>query len=116
MMGDLQTILKIEAPIIVEIGRLKMSLGDVLALAPGSLIELDKRPEEELELLVNNKMIATGHAVKIGERFGLKIAFVGDVQERIKAMGEQSAEDAGAGGGSGDDDAEALADKMLQGQ
>lgn len=111
MPSDLRAILKLEAPIIVEIGRLTMPLGEVLSFGPGSLIEIDKRPEDELEVLVNNKVIASGFAVKLGERFGVRIAFVGNVRERIRAMGARSSLDVDAS--DPDAEAEALADKML---
>jgi len=113
MAGNVQNILKLGAPIIVEIGRLSMAVNEVLALAPGSILEIDKRPEEELELLVNNKVVATGAAVKIGERFGIKITFVGDVRARIEAMGASSPAKTDT---ASDENAEALADQLLQGQ
>jgi hypothetical protein len=40
-----------------------------------------------LELRVNNKAIGTGQAVKVGENFGLRITFMGDLKERITALG-----------------------------
>ncbi len=65
-----------------------MSLAEVMAFMPGAIIELPKRAEDELELMVNNRPIGTGVAVKVGENFGLQIEFVGDVRTRIEAMGE----------------------------
>ncbi len=65
-----------------------MSLAEVMAFMPGAIIELPKRAEDELELMVNNRSIGTGVAVKVGENFGLQIEFVGDVRTRIEAMGE----------------------------
>lgn len=86
---NLAAILSLETPIIVLIGERQLPLREVLALAPGSIIELPKQSDEELDLLVNNKRVGTGVAVKVGENFGLQISFIGDVQERIAALGSR---------------------------
>jgi len=83
---DIQTILKISVPVIVEIGQAQKTLDQVLNLAPGSLIELDKHADDELELLVNNKPIGSGIAVKVGENFGIKISQTGSARDILQAM------------------------------
>lgn len=87
MPSDLQSILSLEVPIVVEIGRRAIALSDVRAMVPGSIIELPKGSEEELELLVNNKPIGSGIAVKVVENFGIQISYIGDLKARIEAMG-----------------------------
>ena len=52
--------------------------------------------DDELELLVNNKPIGAGTAVKVGENYGLRVTYVGDLQERIAAMANAEAEAAAA--------------------
>ncbi len=87
MSADVKRVLKLEAPIIVLLGERQMTVKQVIALAPGAIIELPKAIEEELELRVNNKAIGTGVAVKVGENFGIKLTYLGNVLERIKALG-----------------------------
>jgi flagellar motor switch protein FliN/FliY len=58
-----------------------------MRLGPGAIIEFVKASDEPLELLINNKAIALGDAVKVGENFGLKINQIGDVKEVIRSMG-----------------------------
>ena len=58
------------------------------SLAPGAIIELPKPAEDELEVLVNNKTVGTGLAVKVGENFGVRVAFIGDLKQRILALGQ----------------------------
>ena len=53
MPSDLKAIMKLEVPLIVEIGRRRMTVAEVTALAPGAIIELPKPAEDELEVLVN---------------------------------------------------------------
>ena len=86
MRADHQAVLKLEVPLIVEIGRTQMPTKVVMALAPGKIIELPKSSDDELEILVNNKTVGTGIAVKIGENFGLQISYIGDVRERLEAL------------------------------
>lgn len=113
-MKDVSLIKQLEVPIIVRLGQKAMKAGDVLSFIPGTIIELPKRAEDELELLVNNRPIGTGTAVKVGENFGLKIAFIGNVRERIEAMGAKKVVNAQTA--VADSEAEALAEKLLSGQ
>ena len=88
MAGDLRSILKLEVPVIVLIGERVMPMSDVINLAPGAIIELPKPADDELNVLVNNKPIGFGRAVKVGENFGVRITYVGDAARRIRALGE----------------------------
>ncbi len=87
MAAGLEAILSLEVPVIVRIAERTMALDEVLAMAPGAIIELPKAAEAELEILVNNKPIGTGVAVKVGENYGLRVSYIGDLGQRIKAMG-----------------------------
>jgi flagellar motor switch protein FliN/FliY len=86
MPTDVQTILKLSVPVIVQIGDRQMCVDDVLALGPGAILELTKNAEEELDLLVNNKPIGRGVAVKVGENFGIRITGIGSQKQRIEAL------------------------------
>ena len=65
-MADIQRILNIEVPVIVRLGERIMTVKEVLDLVPGSIIELQKRADAELDLLVNNKQIGFGTAAESG--------------------------------------------------
>lgn len=124
MNASIDRILALEVPIIVLLGRREMPLRDVISLIPGAIIELPKAAAEELELLVNNKVVGVGTAVKVGENFGLRLSRIGSPTNRIRAMsdGSQVAAPAGEADASGssasDEDAAlaALAEQMLSGQ
>jgi flagellar motor switch protein FliN/FliY len=87
MPSDLVTLLRLEVPVIVRLGERSMTMTEVLGLVPGSIIELHKNSEDELDLLINNKQIGTGAAVKVVENFGIRINYIGDMKARIAAMG-----------------------------
>ncbi|MGE5609196.1 MAG: FliM/FliN family flagellar motor switch protein [Bacillota bacterium] len=85
--GDLQRILRLEVPVIVKLAERRLTVSEVMRLGIGAIIEFAKSSEEPLELMVNNKTIGVGEAVKIGENFGLKIVQIGDVRQIIRSMG-----------------------------
>ena len=88
MPTELETLLKLTVPVIVQVGQRTMSMDDVLALAPGALLELNKPADSELELLVKNKFIGMGSAVKVGENFGIRISMINQPHEVVEAMGQ----------------------------
>lgn len=85
--SDVTAILRLEVPIIVRLAERTMKVSDILGLVPGAIIELTKSAEEELDVLVNNKCIGRGEAVKVGENFGVRISTIGDARDRIAALG-----------------------------
>jgi flagellar motor switch protein FliN/FliY len=87
MANDLARILRLEVPLIVQIAERRMPLSEVTALTHGSIIELPKQIDEELDVLVNNSRIGSGRAVKVGENFGVRMTQVGAVTDRVAALG-----------------------------
>lgn len=60
----------------IELGRKSVKISDVLRLGPGSVIELSKANGEPLDIYVNNRLIARGEAVVVGERYGIRLTEV----------------------------------------
>jgi flagellar motor switch protein FliN/FliY len=60
----------------VELGRRRSRIGDLLKLGPGSILELDKPNGEPLDIYVNDRLIARGEAVVVGERYGIRLTEV----------------------------------------
>lgn len=87
MPADLTAILKLEVPVIVQIGRRPMNVAEVMRLSHGSIVELPKRSDEDLEILVNNRVIGHGEVVKVGENFGIRVRRAGQIAERVDALG-----------------------------
>ncbi len=85
MASQIESFSSLEVPIIVRLGEREMHVREVLKLVPGSIIELPKNADEELDLMVNNRQIGSGTAVKIGENFGIRISYVGPDIERARA-------------------------------
>jgi len=87
MPTDLQTILKLDVPLIVTVGSRRVSVETVLRLGPGSILELSKSADEPLEILINNKQIGTGESIKVGENFGVRLLEVKPPEQRVAALG-----------------------------
>jgi len=105
--ATLTQILRLEVPIAVRVAERLMNVKDVVGLVPGSLIELNRLADAELDLMVNNKPVGCGTAVKVGENFGLRITYIGDLRQRLDAMSNAPPTDS---------EAERLAEAMLAGQ
>lgn len=82
----LDLILDISMPVTVELGRTRMLIRDILALGPGSIIELDKLAGEPVDLLVNDRPIAKGEVVVIDENFGVRLTQISHASERIRSL------------------------------
>lgn len=87
MPRDLSVLLKLRVPVSVRLGQRRMKLNDVLDLSPGAIIELPHLADEPLDLMVVNKAIGQGHAVKVGENFGLRVTDIGAPPQRLAALG-----------------------------
>lgn len=83
---NLELILDIALEVKVELGRTTRKIREVLELAPGSVIELDRLAGEPVDVLVNNKLFAKGEVVVIDENFGVRITDILTIQERIEAL------------------------------
>lgn len=62
----------------VELGRTKMSVRELLALTPGTVLELDRAAGSPADLLVNGRLIARGEVVVVDEDFGLRVTEIID--------------------------------------
>jgi flagellar motor switch protein FliN/FliY len=74
-------------PVIVKLAERKLLLSEVMRLGVGAIIEFIKSNDEPLQLLINNKPIGVGEAVKVGENFGLRITQIGDIKQIIQSLG-----------------------------
>jgi len=83
---NLDLLLDIDIPITVEVGRAQMTLDEVLRLVPGSVIALDKKAEEPVDLRVNGKLVARGEIVLVDDFYGLRITQIVDRAGRIASL------------------------------
>ncbi|HVY72323.1 MAG TPA: flagellar motor switch protein FliN [Verrucomicrobiae bacterium] len=70
---NLDLLLDVPVKVSVELGACQMSMRDVLQLASGSVVQLDKVADAPVDLYVNQKLVARGEVVVVEDRFGIKI-------------------------------------------
>lgn len=83
---SIDMLLDVSLPISIELGRTKMSISDILALGPGSVVELNKLAGEPVEVLVNQKTVAFGEVVVVDENFGVRITQLMSPADRMKSL------------------------------
>jgi flagellar motor switch/type III secretory pathway protein FliN len=81
-----RSLLRIKVPVVVTLAEKRQPLGKVVEMSPGSIIQFDKSCEEMLQLAVGNRPIACGEAVKVGDKFGLRITSIILPEERFRAV------------------------------
>ena len=68
-----RSLLQIKLPVVVTLARKRQPVGQILKLGPGSIIQFEKSCEETLEMEIGGLSVATGEAVKVGDKFGLRV-------------------------------------------
>jgi flagellar motor switch protein FliN/FliY len=73
---NIDVILDVPVTLSLEVGRAQMSVGHLLRLGPGSIVELDRGAGEPLDVLVNGALVARGEIVIVNDRFGIRLTDV----------------------------------------
>ena len=81
-----QSLLRIRVPVVVTLAEKRQVLSKVLEISPGTIIQFEKSCEEMLDLSVANRSIAAGEAVKVGDKFGLRITSMTPPDERFHSL------------------------------
>lgn len=69
----LDAVLDVDLPLVVRFGRTVMPLRNVAELSPGSVVDMGRTPDEPVELLVGDRLIARGEVVIVGGNYGVRI-------------------------------------------
>ncbi len=73
---SLQQLSGVPIPVTVQLGRARLTLGDLCRLKAGALLELDRESHEPADILVNGKVVAHGEIVTIDGHYGVRITDV----------------------------------------
>jgi flagellar motor switch protein FliN len=79
-------ILDVAVTLSLEVGRARLSVRDLLQLAPGAIVELDRLAGEPLDVLVNGVRIARGEVVVVDDKFGIRLIDVVSQTERMEQV------------------------------
>jgi len=84
--GRIDMILDIPVQLTVELGRTKIPIRNLLQLAQGSVVELDRLAGEPMDVLVNGCLIAQGEVVVVNDKFGIRLTDVIAPDERLRRL------------------------------
>ena len=82
----IDVILDIDLPLVVRFGHTELPLKSVTRLGPGSLIDLGRTPDEPVEILVSNQVVARGEVVIVSGSYGVRILEVVSARDRLRSM------------------------------
>lgn len=68
-----RSLLRVRVPVQVLLAGKKQEVREIMALGPGSILTFDRPCDAPLAVQIGEQTIAEGEAVKVGEKFGVKI-------------------------------------------
>jgi flagellar motor switch protein FliN/FliY len=84
--ANLDVVLDIDLPLVVRFGRTLMTLKTLAALGPGSILDMGRSPDEPVEILVGEQVIARGEVVIVAGNYGVRITDLVSPSERVRAL------------------------------
>jgi type III secretion system YscQ/HrcQ family protein len=63
----------VEAPVIVELGRIRMNTAQVIRLRAGQILRLPRGPNDPVDLVVNNRLFARGELIEVDGELGVRL-------------------------------------------
>lgn len=81
-----RSLLRVSVPAVVTLASTRMPISRVLELGPGAILHFDKSYDSPLTLSVGNYDVAVGEAVKIGDKFGIRISSMVMPEEKFEPV------------------------------
>ena len=82
----IDVILDIDLPVVVRFGRTEMSIKALTRIGPGAVIDLGRSPDDPVEILVSDRVVAHGEVVVVGGNYGIRILDVASPAERMRTV------------------------------
>jgi flagellar motor switch protein FliN/FliY len=79
-------LLDVDLPVSISFGKAQLPMKDVLKLTTGSIVELNRGVSEQVEVLVNQCLIARGEVVVIDGNYGVRIQEIASRQDRLRTL------------------------------
>jgi len=84
--GNLELLMDVELAVMLRFGSRRASLREVLDLATGAVLELDREIQEPVDLVLNGRVIARGEVVVVDGNYGLRVIEVASPQVRVNSL------------------------------
>lgn len=82
---DVGLIMDLPVQVMVELGRTRMSIGELMGVERGAVIELDVKAGDPLRLVVNGCLLAMGEVVISNDRYGIRLTDIISPSERLRS-------------------------------
>jgi len=69
--ADLEAVFDVPVQVSAVLGRAHMDVGELLNLGPGTVLELDRKVGEAIDIYVNNRLVARGEVVLVEDKLGV---------------------------------------------
>ncbi|MCC6888465.1 MAG: flagellar motor switch protein FliN [Hyphomicrobiales bacterium] len=69
--ADLEAVFDVPVKVSAVLGRARMEVSDLLKLGPGTVLELDRKVGEAIDIYVNNRLVARGEVVLVEDKLGV---------------------------------------------
>jgi flagellar motor switch protein FliN/FliY len=80
--GSLQSLLDVVVTVTAELGRISLPIADILKLAPGSVLSLDRLVSEPVDLMVQGVRLARGEVVVVDDHFAIRIKEIAEPKKK----------------------------------
>jgi flagellar motor switch protein FliN/FliY len=82
----MELLLDVELPVSISFGKTQLPLRDVLKLMTGSIVELNRGVNEQVDVLVNHCLVARGEVVVVEGNYGVRIQEIANRRERLRSL------------------------------
>jgi flagellar motor switch protein FliN/FliY len=82
----MELLLDVELPVSISFGKTQLPLRDVLKLMTGSIVELNRGVNDQVDVLVNHCLVARGEVVVVEGNYGVRIQEIASRRERLRSL------------------------------
>ncbi len=69
--ADLEAVFDVPVQVSAVLGRARMDVSELLNVGPGTVLELDRKVGEAIDIYVNNRLVARGEVVLVEDKLGV---------------------------------------------
>ena len=82
----MELLLDVDLPVSISFGKTQLPLRDVLKLMTGSIVELNRGVNDQVDVLVNHCLVARGEVVVVEGNYGVRIQEIASRRERLRSL------------------------------
>ena len=83
--SDVTFLHEIPVDLVVELGRARLTIGELAELGKDEVVELDRPADRPLDVIVGGRVFARGEVVMVGERLALRVTeLIGKAEEDVE--------------------------------